>query len=75
VIEEAVRTMLRSGDMRFVGPLVELLATQDPEGAHIADHVMPVIDEHAQRSAVAAEVLRIDSERAESESRCGSDPS
>jgi len=53
---------------------VALLAAQDPEGAHVADHVLLVIDEHASLSVVAAEVLRIDSERTESESRRGSDP-
>jgi hypothetical protein len=74
VIEEAVREMLRSGDMRFVDPRAALLAAQDPEGAHVADHVLLVIDEHTILSPVAAEVLRIDSQRTESESRQGSDP-
>jgi hypothetical protein len=64
VIEEAVGEMLRSGDRRFVEPLVRLLGAEDVEGAHIADHVVWVVYEHEETSPIAMEVLRLDAERA-----------
>jgi hypothetical protein len=57
-IEQAAEEMVRSGDMRFVEPLVALLQKEDVEGAHVADHVVWVIRTARRQSDVADEVLR-----------------
>ena len=58
VIEAAAVAMVRSGDRRFVEPLIELLSAEDAEGAHVADHVVWALDEHRASAPLADEVLR-----------------